>query len=203
MIRLRTSNVLRQIKAFQPVEFAGSFDKRFQIKVAVRVMGKRHMGRALLADFTGEAARVDAADPDAAAALQPGGQLVSGAPVGWLRGVPLNDEAFGYGVGCFVVFRVDADIADMREGKRHNLTCVGRVGHNLLITGHRRIETQFSNARTRCTEAFSVENRSICQSETGGRCLGSVRHGCDPMYLVNGLRNTRVRARGQENSFFQ
>ncbi len=89
-------------------------------------MGQRHMRRALLADRTGQAPRVDATDGDTPAPLQPFGQGLRRAPAAGGGRIPFDHHALGHRIGGFVIIGVHADIADMRKGEGHDLPGIGR-----------------------------------------------------------------------------
>ena len=55
----------------------------------------------------------------------------------------------------FEVLRVNAVIADQRIGKSHELSCIGRVRQDFLITGHAGVEHHFSKAICLGTEAHT------------------------------------------------
>ncbi len=65
-VSLGAGDILGQIHAFETGKTAGGGDQRFDVKVAVRVMGEGGVRRALLADRAGQAAGVDTTDGDAA-----------------------------------------------------------------------------------------------------------------------------------------
>ena len=73
----------------------------------------------------------------------------------------------------FAVLRVDAVVADVGVGQGNDLTRVGRVGQDFLVTGHRGIEDHLADAAAAGAYAFSSKNRSVGQGKKGGR---KVRH---------------------------
>ena len=177
LIGLRAGHFAGQIKAFEAAEGAGAGDQIFDVKIAVGIMGQGCVRGALLPDRAGQAARVNAADTDAAALAQPFSQFLRRAPVRWFRRVPFDNHALGHRFGAFVIFGGDAGIADMREGESHDLTGIRGVGHDLLIAGHCGIETQFGHLGAGGAEPLSVKNRSISQSHASGWFFGDFPDG--------------------------
>ena len=68
----------------------------------------------------------------------------------------------------FDVFRIDADVADVRIRQRDDLTGVRRVGQDLLITGHRRVEDDFADRVAHRANRPAMENGAIGQREDRG-----------------------------------
>ena len=56
----------------------------------------------------------------------------------------------------------------MREGKRDDLPGVGRIGHHLLVPGHRGVEADLTHRVTRCAEAHAPQHGAIGQHEDSG-----------------------------------
>ena len=56
-----------------------------------------------------------------------------------------NCASAAFKINRFNVFCICADIANMGEGEGNDLRSIGRVCENLLIAGHRGIETYLSN----------------------------------------------------------
>ncbi len=177
-VGLRAGDVAREVAADQAREGARLGDQRLDVEDAVGIVGERHVRRALLPDRAGQAPGVDAADADPAAPGQPRRQRLGRAPVRRLGRVPLHHQAGGDGVCRLVVLGLDADVADMGEGEGHDLPGIGRIGHDLLIAGHRGVEAEFGRHRSLGAEAVAVEEGSVGQREAGGGRLGGVRwHG--------------------------
>ena len=54
----------------------------------------------------------------------------------------------------------------------HNdLTGVGRVGINLLVTGHARVEADFTSIGARCADECSREAGTICKKKGSFLCI--------------------------------
>ena len=135
-------------------------------------MGQNHMRRALLADRAGQAAGIDAADADAAAACHPDGQFLGRAPVRGQRRVPPHHHPGGDGVLRLVILGGDAGIADMGEGEGDDLAGIGGIGHDLLIAGHRGVEDQFGHHLSGGAEAPAVKDCAVCKHQASGRFRG-------------------------------
>ena len=59
------------------------------------------------------------------------------------------------------VFTGGAGVANVRISQRDDLTAIRWVGQNLLITAHRRIENDFANGLTFCTNRLAVKNGAV------------------------------------------
>ena len=70
------------------------------------------------------------------------------------------------------VFRIDAVVANVRLGQRDNLLAVARVGQYFLVTGHGRVEHDFSDGLTSCADGYSCKDRAVCEREDGCRVDG-------------------------------
>ena len=170
LIALHAGDLFGQIEAFKAHELAGFGDKSVGVKLALRIMCNRHMRCASLTDRAGQAAGVDASDGYAATRRQPVRQMPGGAPVGWLCWIPFDHHARGDRISGFVILRGHACVADVREGESHDLARIGWVGHDLLVAGHRCVETQFRHRLAGCAKSASVKQGSIGHSKAGSRC---------------------------------
>ena len=87
-------------------------------------------------------------------------------------------------VGCFHVIGVRADIADVRKRESHDLRRVGRIGHDLLIAGHRGVETHLTHRRALGPESAPINHGAVRKDQYAGRIVGARRsHAavrCDP-----------------------
>ena len=63
------------------------------------------------------------------------------------------------------VFVVDAGIADVREGERHDLAGVGRIGQDLLVSGHRGVEAELSGHLPLQADPLSTKYPAVRQNE--------------------------------------
>ncbi|MNR25521.1 hypothetical protein D3C85_1426760 [compost metagenome] len=74
-----------------------------------------------------------------------------------------NDQARckdGAGLG---IFRVGADVADMRISQGDDLPGIGRVGKDFLITGHGSIEYYLSDGVAVGSDGDAFEQRAVSQ----------------------------------------
>src|SRR5262249_22220104 len=67
------------------------------------------------------------------------------------------------------VLGIGADIADMREGEGDDLPGIGRIGQDLLIAGHRRVEADLADRDARGARARSFDDRTVGEHE---QCRG-------------------------------
>ena len=110
---------------------------------ALRVEVGRGDGRAhgaALADGDGQGAGVHVLDGHHAAAREEVGQALDALPVARLVAHVVHDEAGEVQAVGLHVLLVDAVVAHLRVGERHDLARVGRVRDDLLIAHHRGVE---------------------------------------------------------------
>ncbi len=107
--------------------------------------------------------------PDDAAAFQPGVEIARGAIVGRGRDCGMQHDAARAGrrreVDGLDIFLVGADIADMGKCEGDDLAGIGRIGEDLLITGHGGIEADFADGMAGCAEANTFEHGAVRQNE--------------------------------------
>ena len=90
----------------------------------------------------------------------------SGAPIRRLGGSGARDEPAQIDfVDGFEVFKVCADIADMREGKNDDLPGIGGIGEDFLIAGDGGIEAQFADIASLSAEALAEKGRPVLKDE--------------------------------------
>jgi len=63
----------------------------------------------------------------------------------------------------FVIVRVGAVIADLRIGQDNNLSCIGGIGEDFLITGDGSIKNDFPVAFAFRAVTYAAEDSSILQ----------------------------------------
>ncbi len=144
-----------------------------QIELAVMRMRDHGVGHALAADQRGECAGVDAGDADDAACLQPGVEMLRGAIVRRIGDASAQDDAARARrrrhVHRFDVFVVGSDISDMGKCEGDELPGIGRIGEDLLVTGHRRVEADFADRLAFRAEAEAFQHGAIGEHEERGR----------------------------------
>ncbi len=154
-------------------------------------MGDHGVRHAVLADPGGQRARVDAAEADDAARLQPLVEMLGGAVVGRLGDIGLEDHADGAVAGgrrqVFDVFVVGADIADMREGEGDDLAEIGGVGQDFLIAGECGVEADFGLDLAGRADALAFDHRAVGENEQGGGLFGRPRGCCGHSHPVSGV----------------
>ena len=60
------------------------------------------------------------------------------------------------------------DIADMGKGEGDQLSGIGRIGQDFLISGHRGVEDQLSDHIAGGTNALAGENRAVGEYQSRG-----------------------------------
>ena len=105
--------------------------------------------------------------------LEPGVEMPAGAPVRGLGDGGMQDDAAhargGGGVDRLGVVVVDADIADMGEGEGDDLPGIGRVGQDLLIARHRRVEADLARRLAGGAEAEALQHGAVGQNQQRSR----------------------------------
>ena len=76
------------------------------------------------------------------------------------------------GVDDLDVLVVDADDADMGKGEGDDLRGVGRVGQDLLVAGHRRVEADLADRRAGRADAEALDDLAARQHEHARRDAG-------------------------------
>ena len=116
---------------------------------------------AFFAQNSRQAACIDVGNRHHAVALQVGRQALRRPPVAVDPGAVTDDQARSHRSLRFLIFRVTAGVADMRVGQGHDLTRVGGVGQDLLVTGHRRIENRFADGVPACPDTAAAKNAAV------------------------------------------
>jgi hypothetical protein len=70
------------------------------------------------------------------------------------------------------VLVIGADIADVREGEGDDLPRVARVGHHLLVAGHRGVEAQLADRLALGAEAPAPDRPAVGEHHDSRRALG-------------------------------
>src|SRR4051812_18795692 len=76
-----------------------------------------------------------------------------------------DDKSADVGLTALLVERVRAVIADKRIGHRDDLASVRGISQHFLVTGHRSVETNFSDPSPAGAKRFAFENPAIFKSE--------------------------------------
>ena len=96
-----------------------------------------------------------------------------------------DDEAGQLRPAAFDVLGVDAVVADLRVGHGDDLAAVAGIGEDLLITGHRGVETDLAVDLSVGAERRAGENGTVFQSQ-----LGDVMSGLMALRPAAGVRNS-------------
>ena len=180
-----------QIQPLQPAPALRLRQQRRQIKLAIGRMGDHRIGRAGLPDPPRQRPRIQSRNADLALRRQPFAKSPRSAEVRGRRHILPHHTAHRAVHMRLEVLVIDADIADMRESERHDLPGIGRIGHHLLIPGHRGIETNLAHSIADSAKAAPPGNMAIGQHQNGGCALGLL--GVLP---TGGLHVARVRCGG-------
>ncbi len=142
-----------------------------------RVQVGRHRGDnpahgPLLADVPHEPPRVDALQTDDAVGPQVLIERPAASPVARMRAVLLDHEPAYKRPAALHVLVVRAVVADQRIGHRHDLLVVRRIGEDLLVAGHGRVEHDLAHAGARRPKGPALEAGPVFQQQNR---LGSHR----------------------------
>ena len=142
-----------------------------------------------LAQQPRELARVETCDGNDPPALKIGRQGQVGTPVAFKQWQVTDHQARRRHHGGLLVLGGRAGVSDVRIGQRNDLTGVRRIGEDLLIACHGRIEDNFAGRITFCSDRTAMEYGSICQSQYGAHthsptsacrlAMASSSHCCD------------------------
>ena len=118
-------DICGQICRFQALPGSGGLNQGVCVDFAIRSILYGTFLHALFAYQASQGAGINAGQADNALFCQPGIKMILGAPIGWRRdriAKHCPDGRFG-GVyaGFFMIFRVCADISDMRKGEQNHL----------------------------------------------------------------------------------
>ena len=138
-------------------------------QVRIPVAGEAQGGGlgAGIAQAAGDAPRVDPGDPDQAARLEPAIEMLRGAEVRGLGDRRPQHDAAGVAVGGFDIFGVGADVADVRKGEGDQLAGVGRIGQDLLVAGHGRVEHELADHGAGRSQPLAEKRRAVGEHEGG------------------------------------
>ena len=150
-----------EIHAFKPRPGLCLLVQRSQIEFALRIMRDHDIGRALLADHAGHSAGIHTGKTDTPVRLEPGIERLDVAEVGRRRHILAHDTAQSPRRRALHVLGIGADIADMGEGKGDDLPGEARVGHDLLIAGHRGVEAQLAHRIALRAESAAEDDGAI------------------------------------------
>ncbi len=166
---MRRSGGRGQVKAANALPFARPGLQRFEIEDAGRRVGDDAMRHAVLADFLGQGARIDAGNADNAARHQPVIEAHIRTPVGRRGGGVAEDGALGGTLGVIAelldIVAVHADIANMREGEGDDLLHIGGVGENFLITGHGGVKADLAECIAHGAAAEALIDRAVRKNQ--------------------------------------
>src|SRR5262249_10698917 len=144
-----------------------------EVELARGLVRDHRIGHPLLADAARERAGVDAAEPDDAATPEPLVERAGGAVVRGLGDVGAQDHAARARrrreIDGLDVLLVGADIADVREREGDDLSGIGRIGQDLLVAGHRGVETHLAHRVAGSAAAEALEHGPVGEYEHCGR----------------------------------
>ncbi len=123
--------------------------------------------RTSLSDMAGQSASVNIGDAHNALASEIFVQRLAATKITRQRAKLLDNERsnLNFLAVRLDIFRGYAIITDERIGHRHNLSSIGRVGENLLITSHACVENHLARAVALCSEGQACHYKSVSQGQ--------------------------------------
>ena len=109
----------------------------------------------------GECAGIDALNAEDAVACEVGAERLAGAPIGRDFAEFADDKRADVRSAGFVVLGIDSVVSDLRIRHADDLAAVGRIGDDLLVAGHRGVETDFPGGGSGGSERVSFETASV------------------------------------------
>ena len=114
-------------------------------------------------------ARVSTPDmPTMPRAVSHWSQMLAGPIAGGLRYRRVDNAAPDTGGGGEIrrldVLGIGAGVADMREGKHHDLPGIGRIGEDFLISGNRGVEANLARGLSNRANAEALNNQAVGQN---------------------------------------
>src|SRR5436853_470407 len=92
-----------------------------------------------------------------------------------------HDETADRRIDRLDVFVIGADDADVRERETDDLSGIGRIAQDLLIAGHRGVETDLAHGLSVRAEAMAFEDCSVGECEPcAHKCRRRSRGGLCP-----------------------
>ena len=124
--------------------------------------------RAFVAQDAGEFAGIDSGNRRDVLIAQVTGQVLAHAEIARADRQIADDQSGGEDLVRLGVFRIDADIADVRIGQRDDLPAIRRIGQDFLIAGHRGVEHHFTGCMGLRADRIPAEYRAVGEHEYGG-----------------------------------
>ena len=165
-VRRRAGDDLREIKSRhrRRCPRVGHGIERGRV-IEARTGGDAPVLRAALAQDARELARVDVGNADDVAGAQVGREVLLRTPARRESRQIADDQPRDVDALRFDVFGVDADIADVRAGQRHDLAGIRGVRQDFLVTGHRRVEHDLAHRGAGRTDRMAAEQRAVGERE--------------------------------------
>ncbi len=165
LIALLDRHLFRQIHAFQAREAARQL-QRFFFRDIITGQQATVLG-ALLTQNARQAAGIDAGDGNNAVLAQVVIQRLLAAPVAGEQWQVADNQTGGLNRVGLDIFGSDTGITDVGIGQRHNLTRIGGIGEDLLVTGHGRVEHDLANTGTVGADGLTAKNAAVGECENG------------------------------------
>ncbi|EIL99181.1 putative thioesterase [Rhodanobacter thiooxydans LCS2] len=164
-VRRGSADHLGQVHAVQAGKRAGLGQRSIRVDL---LTGHDAAGECtLVAQDAGQPAGIDAGDRDRAVALQVVGQAFSAAPAAGAARQVTHDQPGRVHGGGFGIFGIDAGVADVRIGQRDDLACIGRIGEDLLVTGHGRVENHLADGFAGGTNGMAAKDAAVFEGQQG------------------------------------
>ena len=171
------AHLARQIQAGHVTRGARQRYQPLRIGIDARERGPH---RAVGANVSHQRARIDLGHGHDATLAQVVGQALARAPVAHGRTHVTHHQTGRPDAVALVVFRIDADVADMGRGHRHDLTMIRGVGEDFLVTGDAGVEDDFAGRLAQRAKTGAGPDCTVFQSKQG---WGWYRHRNSPNWI--------------------
>ena len=122
-----------------------------------------HHHRTLFSKHLRQKPRIDIANTEDSKTIQKFVQRLFTPEVGGIRLILPDDNPFAPRRFRLHVFRIATDVADLGHCEGNKLSCIAGIGYDLLISRHRSIEDDLSDARSFGTEALRFQKGTVFQ----------------------------------------
>ena len=147
---------------------AGSSPRLFHDTMGIQVHMRDHaLLRTSITQMSCQRPGIQPFDADDASLLQILIKPLLAPPIAGATAGFFHHEAFGPDPPGLGVFTGDPIVPDVRAGHRDNLALVGRIGQDLLIPAHRRIEHDLADGFAIEAQSTAFKHRPVREREDG------------------------------------
>ncbi len=153
---------MSEVSAHEPWAGLGSLDQAGVVEIG---RGQHALHRASFPRVPDQGTCVDPFDTDDPLFLEKSRQRPTRAMIAGPAGKLANDKPANPGPPALGVGRAHAIVADLRVSHRYDLSVIRRIGQDLLIAGHARVENDLAVAFAPCSKRLPRVNRAVFQRQ--------------------------------------